>query len=401
MLETKHNDLLTLSWPSPPRNILITKKISTPSITTSVVDYANHIHSTYPETALIFRNNTAEEIQSALGFPIYTAFPNRDEDDPSFSDKVDLICTLGGDGTILRSSSLFAESDHVPPILSFSMGTLGFLGEWNFKEYKRAFREVYMSGANAGYGSVLLGEANTQNSPNQSQEHDKNPSRWSSMRGKSMGSGRGARILLRNRLKVGIFDGNGQRATNMASGDIYAMNEVILHRGIHPHLAMIEVYIGGRFLTEAVADGMIVSTPTGSTAYSLSSGGSIVHPLVPSLLLTPVCPRSLSFRPLVLPSNMPITLRLSEKNRSKEVEISVDGVRMSRALKQGMEIRVRGEELVRPPNGHAGAGRSWTGGVPSIVRSSRSALGEDEDHWVGGLNSLLKFNYPFGENDTD
>lgn len=253
-----------------------------------------------------------------------------------------------------------------------------------------------MSGANAGYGSALLEDEHSVKTQEQQNEQNNNLSGWSSIRGKSMGPGRGARILLRNRLKVGIFGANGERASDddAPKDDVYAMNEVILHRGIHPHLAMIEVFIGGRFLTEAVADGMIVSTPTGSTAYSLSSGGSIVHPLVPSLLLTPVCPRSLSFRPLVLPPNTPITLRLSEKNRSEEVEISVDGVRMSRGLRQGMEIRVSGEELERGP--YDGA-RSWKGGVPSIVRGSRSGLGEDEDHWVGGLNSLLKFNYPFGD----
>ncbi|KAF2095095.1 ATP-NAD kinase [Rhizodiscina lignyota] len=405
--EARNNDLLTLHWPSPPRNILITKKPSAPSITTLVIEYAQHIHSTYPSTNLIFRPATAHEIQCSLPFPIYTAFENRDtENDPGFQDKVDLICTLGGDGTILRASSLFATTDHVPPVLSFSMGTLGFLGEWKFKEYKRAFREVYMSGANAGYGSALLEDEHhhgneTHSGAAAAQSEHNLLSGWSSIRGKSMGPGRGARVLLRNRLKVGIFGADGQRVTEpeteTAGGDVYAMNEVILHRGIHPHLAIIEVFIGGRFLTEAVADGMIVSTPTGSTAYSLSSGGSIVHPLVPSLLLTPVCPRSLSFRPLVLPANTPITLRLSEKNRSEEVEISVDGVRMSKGLRLGMEVRVWGEELERETHGLEKHEKTWRGGVPSIVRGSRSGLGENEDHWVGGLNGLLKFNYPFGD----
>ncbi|KAI7526189.1 hypothetical protein KC316_g18265, partial [Hortaea werneckii] len=147
-----------------------------------------------------------------------------------------------------------------------------------------------------------------------------------------------------------------------------------------------------RTLTTAIADGFLVSTPTGSTAYSLSSGGSIVHPLVSSLLLTPICPRSLSFRPLVLPANTPITLRIDEVNRGKEIEVSVDGVRRREGLKTGMEVRVIGEEVRTA--GAPGA-RHWMGGVPSIVRSGGAADGED--HWVGGLNSLLKFNYPFGE----
>ena len=96
------------------------------------------------------------------------------------------------------------------------------------------------------------------------------------MRGKAMGTGRGARVLLRNRLKVQIKNiGAMEDAEGLPK---YALNEVIIHRGAAPHLAIVDVFIGGKFLTSAVADGMIVSTPTGSTAYSLSSGGSIVHP---------------------------------------------------------------------------------------------------------------------------
>jgi len=182
---------------------------------------------------------------------------------------------------------------------------------------------------------------------------------------------------------------NSAVAGTSSPAHLHAMNEVIIHRGRDPHLAVVEVFVGGRFLTEAVADGMIVSTPTGSTAYSLSSGGSIVHPLVPSVLLTPVCPRSLSFRPLVLPAGTPITLKLSEKNRGREVEVSIDGVRRSEAMGVGMEVRVAGEEPKR-------AGNCGYSGVPCIMRRG-GAAGEGDDGWVGGLNGLLKFNYPFGE----
>lgn len=209
-----------------------------------------------------------------------------------------------------------------------------------------------------------------------------------------MGSHRASKVLLRNRLKVGVFDANGERVSGdgteaSAEGDVHAMNEVIIHRGKEAHLAIIEVFVGGRFLTEAVADGMIISTPTGSTAYSLSSGGSIIHPLVSSLLLTPICPRSLSFRPLVLPANTPITLRLSEKNRGRELEVSVDGKRRSQGIAVGMEVRVVGEDV-------KGEEKDWQGGVPCVVRGAKSGR-EEDDGWVGGLNGLLKFNYPFGE----
>jgi NADH kinase len=337
----------------------------------------------------------AKEVHESLSFPVYTTAAPKDKSMPILHDKVDLISTLGGDGTILHASSLFATTRHVPPIISFSMGTLGFLGQWKFDEYKRAFREAYVSGAKADQGRPALGDSAM---PEEGAADAVDSTSWHSIRGKLMGANHRARVLLRNRLKVGIFDSAGKRVASddsspSAQSDVYAMNEVIMHRGANPHLTIIQVLIDGHFLTEAVADGMIISTPTGSTAYSLSSGGSIVHPLVSSLLLTPSCPRSLSFRPLVLPANAEITLRLSEMNRGKEVEVSVDGVRRSKGLSLGMEVRVSGESI-RDRSGH------WDGGVPSIVRGAAGSDNGGDDHWVGGLNGLLKYNYPFGEEST-
>ncbi len=355
---------------------------------TALIEYANHIHSSYPSLSLVFEPEVAEEIHNELRFPVYA--PSSKTGNAMYQSKVDLTTTLGGDGTILHAASLFATATTVPPILSFSMGTLGFLGEWKFHEYKRAFRQVYVSGAPSP-----LEQTGDQTSSSQA---------WAALKGKSMGVTRSSRILMRNRLRIGIFDSNSERLPHEPpfahpdheNEDIFALNEVLLHRGALPHLANITILIGSpphqRTLTTAIADGFLVSTPTGSTAYSLSSGGSIVHPLVSSLLLTPICPRSLSFRPLVLPANTPITLRIDDSNRGKEIEVSVDGVRRLQGLKSGMEVRVVGEEVAKINGG-------VSGGVPSIVRSGGSVEGEggSEDHWVGGLNSLLKFNYPFGE----
>ncbi|KAL9118269.1 MAG: hypothetical protein Q9187_005186, partial [Circinaria calcarea] len=217
------------------------------------------------------------------------------------------------------------------------MGTLGFLGEWKFAEHKRAFREVYMSGASLGDRGPILGEY----PPPSTASFDENAEPafstpmaekigWSSIRGKSLGIHRTARILLRNRLKVSVIPSsptqNPLGPSSPPSPPItHALNEVIIHRGANPHLTHLSISIASKPLTRAVADGLIISTPTGSTAYSLSSGGSIVHPLVSSLLLTPICPRSLSFRPLVLPAHVPLTLRLSEENRGRGVEVSIDG----------------------------------------------------------------------------
>ncbi|KAL1590660.1 hypothetical protein WHR41_00575 [Cladosporium halotolerans] len=397
--ETSSHDLLSLRWPSPPRNVLFVSKDNDEPVRDALIEYAKHVQQNYPEVSLIFEHSVAQDIERDLPFPIYVPGKGGNTE---FCNKVDLTTTLGGDGTILHAASLFATAKSVPPILSFSMGTLGFLGEWKFAEYKRAFREVYVSGAPSPVPPKSTDEPRYRDGKD-SNASDTHPG-WSSARGKSMGSSRNSRVLLRNRLRIGIFSPTGERLPHEPPfahydhrcEDIYALNEVLLHRGALPHLAHITILIGSpphqKTLTTAIADGFLASTPTGSTAYSLSSGGSIVHPLVSSLLLTPICPRSLSFRPLVLPANTPVTLRIDEINRGKEIEVSVDGVRRKEGLKAGMEVRVVGEEVRTA--GAPGA-REWVGGVPSIVRSGGAADGED--HWVGGLNSLLKFNYPFGE----
>ncbi|KAL8645554.1 MAG: hypothetical protein Q9226_007248, partial [Calogaya cf. arnoldii] len=167
------------------------------------------------------------------------------------------------------------------------MGTLGFLGEWKFEEFKRAFREVYMAGAGAGERSrILEGDRSTDGATTEDGglSGGAGPTGWSSVRGKNLGATRGARVLLRNRLKAAVHTSKTEPTSstppvNSPPSPIHAMNEIIIHRGATPHLVHIAIFIGGRFLTEAVADGMIISTPTGSTAYSLSSGGSIIHPL--------------------------------------------------------------------------------------------------------------------------
>ncbi|KAL4947670.1 ATP-NAD kinase-like domain-containing protein [Aspergillus filifer] len=392
----ENNDLLSIQWPAPPRNIFVVKKDCAPEVTQSLVEFISHTASTYPSIGIILEPKVAEEVHSSLPFAVYSA--PLDRLPCALHKKVDLSVTLGGDGTILHASSLFATCVNVPPMLSFSMGTLGFLGEWKFSEYKSAFREVYMSGAGVGDRAAVLGTPN----PSRAEETSEGATGWSSIRGKSMGMNRGARILMRNRLKVALFNADGtsvvadkcsEPSQGIGSEGLYVMNEILIHRGKEPHLAVVDLYVGGRFLTEAVADGIIISTPTGSTAYSLSSGGSIVHPLVPAVLLTPICARSLSFRPLVLPASTPITLRLSEKNRGRELEISIDGVNMTQGMSAGMEARVWNEEMRHGKN-------EWQGGVPCVMRRVMGGEphdGEAHDGWVGGLNGLLKFNYPFGE----
>ncbi|KAH8166142.1 hypothetical protein CIB48_g2103 [Xylaria polymorpha] len=412
--ESPTSSLLSLQWPEPPRNILIIPKFHAPQVTSSAVSFAKYIHHEYPNVNLVFELRVAAQVHESLPFPIYTADPS------SFHDKIDLVATLGGDGTILRAASLFSLRSSVPPMLSFSMGSLGFLGEWKFEEYKRAWRQVYMSGSRVAVTD--LQDPHTQAAVNGPPDDESIPlhDAWSHVRGKSMGITRSSKILLRHRLKVGVYDAEGvninsqlvptstaepqqllpptpqasrtqSRRREPMTQAFHAINELVIHRGPNPHLAIIDVFVNGRFLTEAVADGILVSTPTGSTAYSLSAGGSIMHPLVKTLLITPICARSLSFRPLGLPLNSKVVLKLSEKNRGRELEVSIDGKRKT-GVTVGMEIRVEGEMVGRTPDG------GWAGGVPCVIRSpANGASGEDDDGWVGGLNGLLKFNYPFGE----
>lgn len=82
------------------------------------------------------------------------------------------------------------------------------------------------------------------------------------------------------------------------------LNEVVVDRGPSPYLSNIDLFLDGKHITSVQGDGLIVSTPTGSTAYSGSAGGSMVHPSVPCIMVTPICPHSLSFRPIVVPAGV-------------------------------------------------------------------------------------------------
>ncbi|KAL6821355.1 ATP-NAD kinase family protein [Trichoderma camerunense] len=388
------SSLLSLNWPRPPRNLLLVQKLYSPEVTESVVQFAKHIRSDYPEVNIVIEARVAVPIQQELDFPIFVV-----DNGTSIADKIDAIATFGGDGTVLRAASLFKLHGSVPPILAFSMGTLGFLGEWNFAEHKKAWREMYMSGSDVSAGRNAAVPRRRDDGMDTSRTVGEG---WERVKGKSMGMNRASRVLLRHRIKADIFDRAGNNINHQVSNTLAsqpksgiaapkdispplrAINEISVHRGSHPHLAIIDIYQNGHFLTETTADGILISTPTGSTAYSLSAGGPIVHPLVKSLLITPISPCSLSFRSLVLPLDTKVTLRMSPKNRGRELDLSIDGRRCA-GVSPGSEIHVEGEFV-----GRAGPGEEWHGGVPCVIRT------EDDDPWVGGLNGLLKFNHPFG-----
>ncbi|KAG5919060.1 hypothetical protein E4U42_006618 [Claviceps africana] len=183
----------------------------------------------------------------------------------------DLVLTLGGDGTVLHTSWLFQHI--VPPVLSFSLGSLGFLTTFEFDHYK-------------------------------------------SHLGRVMGDD-GMKINLRMRFTCTVWRRDAPGRDAVDGGEPYeVLNELVIDRGPSPYVSNLELYGDDELLTVVQGDGCIVSTPTGSTAYSLAAGGALVHPDIPAILLTPICPHTLSFRPMVLSDTMALRVAVPRDSRA-------------------------------------------------------------------------------------
>ncbi|ROT40099.1 ATP-NAD kinase [Sodiomyces alkalinus F11] len=185
-------------------------------------------------------------------------------------EKFDLVVTLGGDGTVLFTSWLFQRI--VPPVLSFSLGSLGFLTGFEFEKFKDHLDRI-------------MGDE-------------------------------GMRVNLRMRFTCTVYR-HGDLGQQAAEGEQFeVLNELVIDRGPSPYVSNLELYGDDELLTVVQADGCIFSTPTGSTAYSLSAGGSLVHPDIPAILLTPICPHTLSFRPMVLSDTMLLRVAIPRNSRA-------------------------------------------------------------------------------------
>jgi NAD+ kinase len=189
-------------------------------------------------------------------------------------EKFDLVLTLGGDGTVLFTSWLFQRI--VPPILSFSLGSLGFLTNFEFAQYKAALDKIM--------------------------------------------NDTGMRVNLRMRFTCTVYRYQKNAAagspSHIEAEQFEVLNELVIDRGPSPYVSNLELYGDNNLLTVVQADGCIFSTPTGSTAYSLSAGGSLVHPDIPAILLTPICPHTLSFRPMLLNDSMALRIAVPLKSRA-------------------------------------------------------------------------------------
>ncbi len=119
------------------------------------------------------------------------------------------------------------------------------------------------------------------------------------------------------RLQVQIFRDGAEIAQESA------FNDIVINKGALARLARIRTHIDGQFLTDYRADGLIVATPTGSTAYSLAAGGPIIHPSVPGMIITPICPFTLTNRPLMIPDAVTIKIQLDEN--ASDMMLTCDG----------------------------------------------------------------------------
>jgi NAD+ kinase len=191
------------------------------------------------------------------------------EDIPSLAE---MIIVLGGDGTLLSAARQVADARTDVPIFGVNLGSLGFMAEVSLHELYDNLEKA------------IAGKLDTE---------DRMMLTASVVR-------HGARVA---RYRVLI--------------------DVVVSKGAVARMMELKVSVNNGHLTTLRSDGLIVSTPTGSTAYSLSAGGPIVYPTIHCIVLTPICPHTLSNRPIVLPDNVVVAIRLTSP--SEDVALTLDG----------------------------------------------------------------------------
>jgi NAD+ kinase len=215
-----------------------------------------------------------------------------------FIRKVDLIVVLGGDGTMIAAARLLGDTE--TPVLGINYGSLGYLTDFRIEEMFTALEDV------------LAGNYDTE-----------------------------ARVTLDVRH---MRDGKALTHSRV-------LNDVVINKAALARIIEIRVELDGRFVNSFRADGLIVATPTGSTAYNLSAGGPIVFPSMRAMVLTPICPFTLSNRPIVVPDTADIVLSLETAN--EDVALTLDG-QVGFQLKRGDSVAIGKSQntfnLVKPTN---------------------------------------------------
>ncbi|XP_036599328.1 NAD kinase isoform X2 [Trichosurus vulpecula] len=219
------------------------------------------------------------------------------EDYDDISNQIDFIICLGGDGTLLYASSLFQGS--VPPVMAFHLGSLGFLTPFNFENFQTQVTQVI-----EGNAAIVL---------------------RSRLKVKVVKEFREKKAMIQNGIdENGVLSPGLEKESSKQMMHYQVLNEVVIDRGPSSYLSNVDVYLDGHLITTVQGDGVIVSTPTGSTAYAAAAGASMIHPNVPAIMITPICPHSLSFRPIVVPAGVELKITLSPEARNT-AWVSFDG----------------------------------------------------------------------------
>ncbi|KAG6356825.1 hypothetical protein INS49_014699 [Diaporthe citri] len=212
----------------------------------------------------------------------------------------DFAITLGGDGTVLYASWLFQRI--VPPVLSFALGSLGFLTKFDFEDYQNTLSGAFKEGVTVSLrlrfeGTIMRSQRRkrdpglitdgTAGSSNSSSEEDEESIRRD-----------------RDLVEELIGEEKEDEHTHKPDGTYEILNEIVVDRGPNPTMSYLEIFGDDEHFTSVLADGICVSTPTGSTAYNLAAGGSLCHPENPVMLVTAICAHTLSFRPIILPDTI-------------------------------------------------------------------------------------------------
>ncbi len=210
--------------------------------------------------------------------------------------QADLLIVLGGDGTMLSGARLVEQRGI--PILGVNMGGLGFLTEVNFDDLPNALERIFS-------GEFRLD----------------------------------ARLMLSVQI----------RRNGHIIGAYSALNDVVVSKGHMARMISTTVSVNDAFMTDMQSDGLIVSTPTGSTAYSLSTNGPILDPSLEALLINPICPHTLSHRPFLSPSNVTIAIQLTSQEGAMATVDGQEGEEIFRGDIVEIQASKHRTQLIRFP----------------------------------------------------
>ena len=343
-------------FPAPPTPPQVIKRLGSELIQTTkdVVERLESVNG----TKVVLEPLALSELRGA-GY-VGDAVTFAEEEKAQLSEVVDLVVCLGGDGTMLHCSHLFQGA--VPPLVAFALGSLGFLTVHDYANFgEDADRilggEHLPDACPVPEPCAACGELATAEQAALCDAADC-PARSAALGLCDGGpSDEGVLVTLRMRLSVEVLR-EGQSTPDLR---FQVMNEIVIDRGSHPHLTSIDCEMNGRHFTRVQADGLMISTPTGSTAYSLAAGGSIVHPTVPAILFTPICPHTLTFRPVILPDSADLLLTVSKDARNG-ARVSFDGREVC-DLEQGDSLRVRMSQFPLPTINRVDHSGDWFGAL--------------------------------------